>query len=140
MHKYLLIILLLFLSGCCRRFIIYSPDRVKAYTNDINRPYKVLGAVRARYRPPGYTRYVTYGTLPVIRRRETRSYLVPRRLYISAVIRLLLDKAYDQYGNKLAAVIKVNYRVYPSPYRTTTRARGIAVCFTNEQGECIEYN
>ncbi len=139
MHKYLLIILLFYLAGC-HQFIIYSPDRVKAYTADINRPYKALGMVRAEYQPSISTRYVTYSTLPTIGGGETRSYLVHHELQISAVIRLLLDKAYDQYGNKLAAVIKVDYRVYPNPYRTTTRARGIAVCFTDEQGECIEYN
>lgn len=160
----ILIIVISFLLASCGRMLIYSPERIKAYTaGNPGKPYKALGKVEATDIPSGFSKKVAPGLKSYERNYEkygdtsthVRSYSLeaPPDLkpdYKQAT-RLMLDRAYDQYGDILGAVINVRYSTSVEYYaqggtvdtnlqRMHTKARGTAICFVNHQNQCIIYD
>ncbi|MDD3887291.1 MAG: hypothetical protein PHN19_00760 [Patescibacteria group bacterium] len=160
----ILIIAISFFLASCGRMLIYSPERIKAYTSgNPGKPYKTLGKVEATYIPSGFSKKVAPGLKSYERNPEkygnagthVRSYSLeaPPDLkpdYQQAT-RLMLDRAYDQYGDILGAVINVRYSTSVKYYaqggtvdtnlqRMHTKARGTAICFVNRQNQCIIYD
>lgn len=156
--KWLLILLFPFLFNC-QQLLIWSPDYVKVINGDIKRPYKVLGPVEAQYGGIYERRvakaerhelnYEKFGDMKLHKTEEHQiSKPIQQKPDIAGANERLLDKAYDQYGNLLASVIKVQYLTYTEYQdarcqmqgcfeRLVTKARGFAVCFTDRNGNCV---
>ncbi len=142
--------------------LIWSPERIKAYTSgNPGRQYKVLGKVEAT----GVPSYFSKRSTPELKsyERNFKKYgdtKVHKKSYIleappddlkpdyQQATRLMLDRAYDQYGSILGAIINVRYstsveyyarggKVDVNAQRMHTKATGTAICFVNRRNQCI---
>jgi len=139
------------------------PQHVRVYPGGPPQRYKQLGQVSATYDPggweqPGGYAVDTYGASVSTKRTDNYRYHdrtmhynpIPRDRDYPFVNGKLVEQAYERYGAKLAAVINTRYSTnieYRDPRDTSpgsyqrlmTSATGMAVCYLDPRGRCIEY-